>query len=175
MPIEAERETWSEPIMEWLETPEGREYLLEEFELTEDQVQFLESPENACERPNPGSLTMTTSLTDDLKLFAGLYPVEITYDSDHPVRFIEIYVNGAFYRKIEINDRTSGKVKGNFALARTDGNRQTVTIKAIDKFGYSDTKTYNLELLDRDTTPPVIQSDVESPLVVSYGGPVRIS
>jgi len=93
--------------------------LYEEFELDEDQVRFLESPENACERPNPSTPEFTTSLSEDLQLFAGIYPVKVTFDSDYPVRSIDITVNGEFYRSIDVNDKSSGTVSGEFALART--------------------------------------------------------
>lgn len=175
MPIESQREEWKQAVLDWMKTEKGREYLNTEFELSPDQIQFLESPENACDRPNPSDPEFTTSLSENLQLFAGIYPVQVTFSSEYPVRSIDIYVNDEFYRSIDVNDKTSGTYSGEFAVARTEGNSQKVTISVVDKYGYSSTKEYEVELLDRDTIPPEIQSDVESPLTVSIGAPVTIS
>ena len=95
--------------------------------------------------------------------------MEATYSSEYPIRSLEIYVNGKFYRSVDVGDKKSGTVRGDFALARSDGNQQSVQVRIVDKYGYSAAKNYEIELLDRDTTAPTIISDIVSPLRVSAG------
>ena len=175
LPLEKRYATWKNPVLEWIDTEEGRKYLYEEYELPEDQIRYLESPENACERPNPNAPKVTTSLSDGLQLFPGIYPVEVSFQSDYPIRSIEIYVNEAFYRSINVNDKTSGTYSGEFGLASTDGNKQQVIIKVVDKYGYSSSKIYDIQLLIRDTTPPVITLSTTNKIAVEIWAPVQIS
>jgi len=55
-------------------------------------------PENICERPSESIPKFTTTLVDNSDLFAGLYPIEITYSSDHPMKEALILINDKMYR-----------------------------------------------------------------------------
>ncbi len=50
-------------------------------------------PENICERPTESIPQFTTTLTDNMELFAGLYPIEVTFKSIHPMKEVQILIN----------------------------------------------------------------------------------
>jgi hypothetical protein len=42
-----------------------------------------------------------------MEVFSGLYPIEITYNSDHPMKEAQILINEAFYRSVSLGEKKS--------------------------------------------------------------------
>lgn len=91
-------------------------------------------PENICERPSESIPQFTTTLTDNMELFPGLYPIEITFQSQHPMKEAQILINDKLYRGISLNSQKEGTVKAEFSVSGSDGASQVVTVRVIDTF-----------------------------------------
>ena len=61
-------------------------------------MMVVAKPENICERPSETIPQFTTTLIDNAELFAGLYPIEITFKSEHPMKEAQILINDKLYR-----------------------------------------------------------------------------
>lgn len=75
---------------------------------------IVSKPENVCERPDEAVAQFTSSLTDGMEIFSGLYPLEITFNSDYAMKEAQILINNVFYRSISLGERKTGSVKAEF-------------------------------------------------------------
>lgn len=174
-PIEDMFPTWREPVDAWLGSDRGRLYLIERLGLTEDMMTVVAKPENICERPSESVPQFTSTLTDGMELFSGLYPVEITFQSEHSMKEAQILINDKFYRSINLNDQKQGKVKAEFSISRADGLDQVVTLRVVDTFGYSTSRNYRIRILDRDDRVPTIETTNPTIMNIKSGQQVTLS
>lgn len=133
-PIEDSYPNWREPVDAWLGSEKGRLYLIQKLGLTEDMMTVVAKPENICERPSESIPQFTTTLIDNMELFPGLYPLEITFKSEHPMKEAQILINDKLYRGVNLGSQKEGLVKAEFSVSTADGENQTVTIRVIDTF-----------------------------------------
>lgn len=138
-------------------------------------MMVVAKPENICERPSESIPQFTSTLTDGMELFAGLYPVEITYQSEHPMKEAQILINDKFYRTIDLNGQKQGTAKAEFSISLADGTDQLVTLRVVDTFGYSTSRNYRIKVLDRDANDPVIKTDNPTTMNVKSGQQVTLS
>jgi penicillin-binding protein 1A len=174
-PIEDSYPSWREPVDAWLWSEKGRKYLIEKLWLTEDMMMVVAKPENICERPSESIPQFTTTLTDNSQLFAGLYPIEITFTSEHPMKEAQILINDKIYRGINLNNQKEGTVKAEFSLSASDGASQVVTVRVIDTFWYSTSRNYRVQLLSKDGTNPIIKTDNPATINIKSGQQVILS
>lgn len=174
-PIEDSYPNWREPVDAWLNSEKGRLYLIEKLWLTEDMMMVLAKPENICERPSESIPQFTTTLIDNSDLFAGLYPIEINYNSEHPMKEAQILINDKIYRGIDLNGQKQGVAKAEFSLSNADGADQIVTVRVIDTFGYSTSRNYHIRLLGKDIVNPLIKTDNPTTINVKSGQNVTLS
>lgn len=168
-PIEDGYPGWREPINLWLGSDKGREYLIKKLWLTDDILTIASVPENICERPNEAVPQFTSSLSDNMELFSWLYPVEINYNSEHPMKEAQILINDTFYRSVNLGEKQVGSVKAEFGISRSDGAEQTITIRVVDTFGYSTSRNYRIKVLDKDDKSPVIKTDNPTSMTIKKG------
>lgn len=174
-PIEDDYPGWRDPVNVWLGSEEGRKYLIEKMSLTEDMMTVVAPPENICDRPDEAASDFTSSLTDNMQLFSGLYPVEITFNSDHTMKEAQILINDKFYRSINLWDKKSGSVKAEFGITAIDGADQIITLRVVDSFGYSTSKNYHVKVLDKDGTNPIIKTDNPTTMNIKSGQQISFS
>lgn len=136
---------------------------------------MVSKPENICDRPTEAVPQFTTSLTDGAELFSGLYPVEITYSSDHPMKEAQILINDAFYRSVNLGEKQSGTAKAEFGISRADGAEQSITIRVVDTFGYSTSRNYRIKVLDKDSNSPIIKTDNPTVMTIKNGQQISFS
>lgn len=110
-----------------------------------------------------------------MEVFSGLYPLEITYNSEHPMKEAQILINDAFYRSISFGEKKSGTAKAEFGISRADGESQTITIRVIDTFGYSTSRNYKVKVLDKDKNNPVIKTDNPTLMTIKKGQQISFS
>jgi hypothetical protein len=146
--------------------------MIEKFSITDDLMTVVSSPENICERPTESVPQFTSTLTDGIELFSGLYPIEIEFHSEHPMKEAKILINDVFYRSIDLQEKKDGKVKAEFGISASEGQNQNITISVVDTFGYSSSRNYRVKILDKDTKNPVIQTQNPSAITVKSGQPV---
>lgn len=132
-------------------------------------------PENICERPDETVPQFTSTLTDNMELFSGIYPVEIDYQSVNPMKEAQILINDKMYRGINLNDQKQGKAKAEFSVSSADGASQMVTLRIIDAFGYSTSRNYRIKILDKDAVSPLIKTDNPTTINVKSGQQVTLS
>ncbi len=168
-PIEDSYPSWREPVDAWLWSEKGRKYLIEKLWLTEDMMTVVAKPENICERPTESIPQFTTTLTDNMELFAGLYPIEVTFKSIHPMKEVQILINDKIYRWISLNDQKEGSVKAEFSVSPSDWVNQVITVRVIDTFGYSTSRNYRVQLLSKDSASPTIKTDNPASITIKSG------
>ena len=132
-------------------------------------------PENICERPTESVPQFTSSLTDNMELFSGIYPVEIDFQSENPMKEAQILINDVMYRSMNLNNQKQGKTKAEFSISRADGVDQMVTLRVVDTFGYSTSRNYHIKVLDRDAVNPVIKTDNPTTMNVKSGQQITLS
>lgn len=71
-------------------------------------------PQEICQRPDEIVPTFQSSLTDNVQLFSGIYPIEITYNSQNQMKEAVIIINDKKYRTINLGNTKSGTVKAEF-------------------------------------------------------------
>ncbi len=174
-PIEDSYPNWREPVDAWLGSDKGRLYLIEKLGLTEDMMMVVAPPENICERPTESVPQFTSTLTDGMELFSGIYPVEIEYQSVNPMKEAQILINDVFYRSINLNNQTQGKAKAEFSINSADGADQMVTLRVVDTFGYSTSRNYRVKVLGRDAAVPVIKTDNPTMMNIKSGQQITLS
>lgn len=174
-PIEDSYPGWRDPVNVWLASEGGRAYLIKKLWLTDDILTVVSKPENICDRPTEAVPQFTTSLTDGAELFSGLYPVEITYSSDHPMKEAQILINDAFYRSVNLGEKQSGTAKAEFGISRADGAEQSITIRVVDTFGYSTSRNYRIKVLDKDSNSPIIKTDNPTVMTIKNGQQISFS
>lgn len=174
-PIEDSYPSWREPVDAWLWSEKGRKYLIEKLWLAEDMMTVVAKPENICERPSESIPQFTTTITDNMELFAGLYPIEITFKSEHPMKEAQILINDKLYRWINLNNQKEGTVKAEFSLSGGDGANQIVTVRVVDTFGYSTSRNYRVRILGKDVANPTIKTDNPAVINVKSGQQVTLS
>lgn len=174
-PIEDSYPNWREPVDAWLWSDKWRLYLIEKLWVAEDMIMTVAPPENICERPGEASLQFTTNLTDGMQLFSGIYPVEIEFQSEHPMKEMQILINEKFYRSIDLNNQKQGKVKGDFSVSNIDGGDQLITINAVDTYWYSVTRKYQLKVLWKDAISPLIKTDNPKNITIKSGQSITLS
>ena len=174
-PIEDSFPNWREPVDAWLGSDRGRLYLIEKLGLTEDMMLVVAKPENICERPTESVPQFTSSLTDNMELFSGIYPVEIDFQSENPMKEAQILINDVMYRSMNLNNQKQGKTKAEFSISRADGADQMVTLRVVDTFGYSTSRNYHIKVLDRDAVNPVIKTDNPTTMNVKSGQQITLS
>lgn len=174
-PIEDSYPSWREPIEAWLGSEKGREYLIKKLWLAEDMMTVVAKPENICERPSESIPQFTTTITDNMELFAGLYPIEITFNSEHPMKEAQILINDKLYRWINLSNQKEGTVKAEFSLSGSDGANQIVTVRVVDTFGYSTSRNYRVRILGKDIANPTIKTDNPAVINVKSGQQVALS
>jgi hypothetical protein len=174
-PIEDEYPGWRDPVNEWLGSDKGRAYLVKKLGIADDILTVVARPENVCERPTEAVPEFTTSITDGAEIFSGLYPIEITYNSDHPMKEAQILINNNFYRSVNLGEKKAGIAKAEFGISRIDGAEQTITVRVIDTFGYSTSRNYKIKVLDKDGQNPVIKTDNPTSINIKKGQQVTLS
>ncbi len=174
-PIEDSYPSWREPVDAWLWSEKGRAYLIEKLWLTEDMMTVVAKPENICERPSESIPQFTTTITDNMELFAGLYPIEITFKSEHPMKEAQILINDKLYRWISLSNQKEGTVKAEFSLSGSDGASQIVTVRVVDTFGYSTSRNYRVRILGKDIANPTIKTDNPAVINLKSGQQVTLS
>ena len=132
-------------------------------------------PANICDRPSESIPQFTSTLTDGIELFSGLYPIEIDYRSDHPMKEAQVLINDVFYRSVSLQNNKEGKVKIEFSVSLNEWVNQIVTLRVIDTFGYSTSRNYAVKILDKDDQKPIIKSDSPLSISVTVGESVNIS
>ncbi len=91
-------------------------------------------PENICDRPSESIPQFTSNLSDGIELFSGIYPLEIEFKSDHPMKEVRISINDVFYRSVNLNDVKEGKINAEFGVSINNGINQTVTLSMVDTY-----------------------------------------
>lgn len=174
-PIEDNYPNWREPVEKWLDNDASRLFLIEKLWVSEDMILASSLPQEICQRPDEIVPTFQSSLTDNVQLFSGIYPIEITYNSQNQMKEAVIIINDKKYRTINLGNTKSGTVKAEFWISISEWHDQTVEVKVLDIYGYSTWETYNIRVLDSDKTNPVIQSNNESIIRVKSWQNVVIS
>ena len=176
-PIEDTYPGWSDPVKKWLWSDSGKAYLIQKMGLTADMIEVVAPPDNVCDRSGDTSTgsQFTTSLTDGMQVFPGLYPLTISYNSDHPMKEAQILINDVFYRSISLSENKSGTVKATFGMSLSDGADQTITVRVTDTFGYTSSQNYHIKVLASDTTNPVIKTDNPTTMTIKSGQQVNFS
>lgn len=174
-PIEDRYPNWREPVNIWLGGERWKLYLIEKYWLTEDMMTVVAKPENICDRPSESIPQFTTTITDNMELFSGLYPLEINYKSEHPLKEAQILINDKMYRWINLNNQKEGTAKAEFSLSSVDGKDQIVTIRVIDTFGYSTSRNYHITILGKDLKSPIIKTDTPSSITIKSWQLVTLS
>jgi penicillin-binding protein 1A len=174
-PIEDSYPNWREPVDTWLNSDKGRLYLIEKLWLTEDMMMVVAPPDNICERPDETVPQFTSTLTDNMELFSGIYPVEIDYQSVNPMKEAQILINDKMYRGINLNDQKQGKAKAEFSVSSSDGANQMITLRIIDTFGYSTSRNYQVKILDKDAVSPLIKTDNPATINIKSGQQITLS
>lgn len=126
-------------------------------------------PETICDRPTESIPQFTSNLSDGLELFSGMYPLEIEFQSEHPMKEIRILINDVFYRSIALDDAKDGKAKAEFGMSINDGVDQTVTLSMVDTYGFSSSRNYRVKILDQDVTPPVVVTENPQEITITAG------
>lgn len=158
-PIEDWYPGWRTPVDAWLGSEGGRTYLIKKLWITEDILTVVSRPEIVCERPKESSLQFTSSITDNMEVFSWLYPIEINYNSDHPLKEVQIIINDIFYRSVNLWEKKTGNIKAEFGISSVDGPIQTLTIRIVDTFGYSTSRNYTIKVLEKDQEKPVVMTE----------------
>lgn len=174
-PIEDSYPSWREPVDAWLGSERGRLYLIQKLGLTEDMMTVVAKPENICERPSESVPQFTTTLTDNMELFPGLYPLEITFKSEHPMKEAQILINDKLYRGVNLGSQKEGSVKAEFSVSAADGENQRITIRVIDTFWYSTSRNYRVRVLSKDAANPTIKTDNPATINIKSGQQVTLS
>ena len=174
-PIEDTHPAWRESVNAWLGSEGGRSYLIAKLWITENMMMVVAPPANICDRPSESIPQFTSTLTDGIELFSGLYPIEIDYRSDHPMKEAQVLINDVFYRSVSLQNNKEGKVKIEFSVSLNEWVNQIVTLRVIDTFGYSTSRNYAVKILDKDDQKPIIKSDSPLSISVTVGESVNIS
>lgn len=126
-------------------------------------------PETICDRPSESIPQFTSNLSDGLELFSGMYPLEIEFQSEHPMKEVRILINDVFYRSVNLNDAKDGKAKAEFGISINDGVDQTVTLSMVDTYGFSSSRNYRVKILDQDVTPPAVITENPQEITITAG------
>gem|GEM_PF-881447 len=132
-------------------------------------------PENICERPDETIPQFTSTLTDTMELFSGIYPVEIDYQSVNPMKEAQILINDTMYRTINLNNQKQGKAKAEFSVSSADGIDQVIVLRVVDTFGYSTSRNYRVKVLSKDAVNPLIKTDNPSSITIKSGQQILLS
>ena len=139
--------TSSAPIIDsydknWLKTIWG-------FSLDSWSWSFVSSISDAiCERPGLDSawIMISTTLVDWENINWSKKNVDIRFDATNPIIKIEISKDGQMIKTIPIDNKNWGNIEEIFDFSNDQAWTHKITIKAVDKFYYSKSSIYSLNI-----------------------------
>ncbi len=144
---------WENPVKRWV----SNWWYLREFGWLNNNVATYVSSK-VCERSSmPSDIILRTSTPDGASFVKWTNFIELAYRSNHPIVRIDIFLG---WKSIVQVPLTAGKnewaYKWSFEVPSTLTGSTTLTIRAVDDQFFSKQETKTINIIDRDTTPPVI-------------------
>ncbi len=151
------RKNWEWPVQEWAKSSQARE----KYWNIPNLVTSVN--EETCERSNISwNLVVSSNIQDNGNFSIWDNYFELAYSSNNPVNLIEIYFGDDLITTIDTQWKTRWSYSWNlFIAAKYRNTTQTVQIKAIDEYYYSDTETKNIIIWATDNDNPIIS--IENP------------
>jgi hypothetical protein len=143
--------SWELPVQAWLEKWWYDEYLPN----TKNLVSSIN--ENTCERSHfAGNIEIWSSIKNWDTLVNGSNYIEIGYRSDDTIVKIEVFLWEEKIKQIDVVGQKNWFYTWDISVPKWTLWQKTLVLRAIDDEYYSQWISYNVNVVKRDSTPPVI-------------------
>ncbi len=163
---------WENPVKTWVA---NAGYRWEFGWISNNVATYVSSKE--CERSDlPSDIIIRTSTPNGASFVRGTNFIEVAYRSNHPISRLDIFVGWKSIAQVPLAWKNQWAYKWSFELPSTLTWSTQLTVRAVDTQYFSKEETKTINIIDRDTTPPVIT--VSSPwanTTISSSETVRIT
>jgi len=150
--IDSYDKSWLSPIYGWTTSEAGKSYFS-----GIDNV-FTDYSEEICVRPNASlaNITVSSSFKDGGTYPLGKFPFEIQYTSDNAIIRFDIFRDDTLIKTLKIDEQTTGTYKvPALQFDESFAGNHTITIRAIDKYGYAGSSSASVTFEERTGGPEI--------------------
>ncbi|MCD5374989.1 transglycosylase domain-containing protein [Candidatus Gracilibacteria bacterium] len=149
--LKPENPRWELPVQEWLSKGEYDAFLPK----TKNLVSNIN--ENTCERTHlAGSIEVGSTIKNGDTLVNGSNYIEIGYRSDQPIVKLDVFLGEEKIKQIDLASENNGFYTGDINIPKGTLGEKTLVLRAIDDEYYSQGISYNINVVKRDSEPPII-------------------
>ncbi len=142
---------WEQPVQAWLRSSD----FLSQFGLGNDYITAI-NPE-ACERTwIAWNIEVGADIQNGDTLVAGSNYMQIWYQSDSPLKQIDVYLDDEKIKQINLSGDTQWVYAWDIPIPKGTSGRKNLVFRAIDSQYYSQGTSYSVDVISSDTVAPEI-------------------
>lgn len=152
--IDPTNAVWQKWVDDWVK---NGGWMLEFKDIPNIITQYTDT---VCERNetqvNNSNIKISSSIQEGETLIAGYNYIEVNYQSNNPLRSIQVLLWENMIQEIPLDVEKVGTFKGTINIPKWYDGNNTLIIRWVDSVFLSNEEVKNISITSKDTTPPEI-------------------